>query len=110
MTILYKIYVCEDDYLHFDGSLYMQKTWEISACSSVCVTDLNINEPEFDLLKNHVKQIDLKLSDDDIADILLFEVKNFNYNITMKYNDIVNSYANLYHRTNQLLAIIKNVS
>jgi len=90
--------------------LYMQKTWEISACSSVCVTDLNINEPEFDMLKNHVKQIDLKLSDDDIADILLFEVKNFNYNITMKYNDMVNSYANLYHRTNQLLAIIKNVS
>ena len=35
---------------------------------------------------------------------------NFYHNITMKYNDMVNSYANLYHRTNQLLAIIKNVS
>ena len=89
--------------------LYMQKTWEISACSSICVTDLNTNEPEYNLLKNHVKQIDLKLSDNDIADILLYEVKNFNYDITKKYNRVVNSYANLYHRTNQLFEIIRGL-
>lgn len=88
--------------------VYMQKTWEISACSSVCITDLNHIEPEYDLLNKHVKQIDLSLTDDEIADILLYEVRNFDCKVTKKNNEIVYSYATLYHRTNHLLNILKS--
>jgi hypothetical protein len=90
-------------------NLYMQKTWEISACSALCITDVNPNEPEFDLITNHVIKIDMSLSDNDIADIYLQEINNFNYEITKSYNKVVYSYATLHHRANQLLNILKHI-
>lgn len=90
-------------------NLHMQKIWEISATSALCLTDLNKYEPNYELLNQHVYEIDMNKSDEHIQDELVYILKNYEtikLNI-IKYNKIVESYANLNNRALHLLNSIK---
>jgi len=96
-----------------DGlNLHMQKIWEISATSALCLTDLNKYEPDYKLLNQHVYEIDMNKSDEHIQDELVYILKNYETiksNI-IQYNKIVESYANLNNRALHLLNSIKSLA
>jgi hypothetical protein len=86
-------------------NVHMQKFWEISATSAICITDLNPLEKNYNLLKSHVYELDRSKSDDELKEEFVWLVKNYDIlkNNVIKYNRIVESYASIDNRTIQLL-------
>jgi len=92
-----------------DENLHMQKTWEIPATSAICITDGNDNEPDAEKIKKHSIVLDLNSTDKQISDRILSMVKNYDSSFSKKANSIVESYASLSHRTQQLLDSIYSI-
>jgi hypothetical protein len=92
-------------------NVHMQKIWEISATSAICCTDLNVLEPDYNLLRQHVYEINMNKTDNEIKSDFLHILQNYDHFIKniKSYNAIVESYANLENRTIQLLNCIKKL-
>lgn len=81
----------------------MQKVWEISATSALCFTDLTPNEPHYDLLRQHVYEVDLSKSDEEIRQLFITQLENYNPEQIKRHNTIVSSYATMECRTKELI-------
>lgn len=88
--------------------VHLQKIWEISATSALCVTDLNHNEADYTKIKQHVFEISTDSTDYEIRNGLLTALNTCSQEQIKRHNMMV-SYANLDSRANQLLCLIKEI-
>tara|TARA_S200002703_G_scaffold126666_2_gene113232 strand:+ start:1380 stop:2324 length:945 start_codon:yes stop_codon:yes gene_type:complete len=87
--------------------LHMQKIWEISATSAICITDVNDTEPNSNLISKHTLPINPHTSDIDVENTIRRYMSTYDKNMYMYNNEIVKSYASLKYRTIDLINHLK---
>lgn len=87
--------------------LHMQKMWEIPACGTVCITDLNDNEPDANKLRSYVLELKPEWPDSQIRDAIL-NGSTLSWVPIPRWNIFQNSYASNRVRTEQLVHDLEN--